>query len=708
MKWKNLKIGTKLSIAFGTVIVFTLIIGSFSLFNFFDIGKKATSLNNEYIPISIISNNISKSAYKVVSLQQSFNYTLDKSYLDEDKKYLDSLKKYLQQAKELTDKFANLNSFKNIVSNSEKNLSEYEQNLTLIDSKAVKASSNKSRIEIIQKEFEQSAQKYIELQSNFIGYDLKNSTGHFAIKGRMNKIELFNSVNYKAKEAFSYILNTNANSGLTSLQPAINNLNEAEILITKLSTLSGKLENEHLTNAKNNINEGKSIATENLSFSADLQKSAESSVTISTQLINDFNKISEQSLSISSENVSNTIKGVDQSVKALLIGLVLTILISILFAYFITQSVSKSIQKGVQFAKQVAGGDLDAQIDISQSDEIGELAFALKEMIEKLRSIITEVLDGANEISEASKQINENAQTMAHGANQQASAAQEVSSAMEQMVGNIQQNSTNSKQTEIISIKAAESIKTGAKTTSSAISSMISIAEKITIINDIAFQTNILALNAAVEAARAGEHGRGFAVVAAEVRKLAENSKKAADEIAVLSQSGVSVSESAGKQLEEIVPDIEKTAKLIQEIALASKEQNLGAEQINTAMQQLNQITQKNAAATENVASNAQNLTIQSDRLKSIISFFSINNNNKTKSKQTTPRTTSASINSPAKTYNNKSTPYSQRVNAISNSKYKPITTQSKPTTVKSEPIQTKKGITINLETSITKKKIAI
>jgi methyl-accepting chemotaxis protein len=200
---------------------------------------------------------------------------------------------------------------------------------------------------------------------------------------------------------------------------------------------------------------------------------------------------------------------------------------------------------------------------------------------------------------------------------------------MEEMASNIQQTTENSEQTQGIVTNAVKGIQEGNKSSEIAVESMKNIAEKIKIINDIAFQTNILALNAAVEAARAGEHGKGFAVVAAEVRKLAERSKIAADEIDELSQSGVSISEKAGKQLAEIVPEIEKTANLIGEITAASNEQNSGAEQVNNAIQQLNQVTQQNAASSEEMATSSEELSSQAEQLKDIIGFFNVGDRQK-------------------------------------------------------------------------------
>jgi methyl-accepting chemotaxis protein len=195
---------------------------------------------------------------------------------------------------------------------------------------------------------------------------------------------------------------------------------------------------------------------------------------------------------------------------------------------------------------------------------------------------------------------------------------------MEQMASNIQQNTDNAQQTEKIALQASEDIKEGNQAVAQTVDTMKTIAEKITIIGEIARQTNLLALNAAVEAARAGEHGKGFAVVAAEVRKLAERSQVAASEIDALSKSSVAVAEKSGRLLEQIVPNIQKTSRLVQEITASSIEQNTGADQVNKAIQQLSQIIQQNAAASEEMATSSEELANQAEQLQEAIAFFKL------------------------------------------------------------------------------------
>ncbi|PLX20110.1 MAG: chemotaxis protein [Salinivirgaceae bacterium] len=314
-----------------------------------------------------------------------------------------------------------------------------------------------------------------------------------------------------------------------------------------------------------------------------------------------------------------------------MVGLIsiIALIAGILLATVIAIGIIRPINKGVAFATQISKGDLTAEIDVDQEDEIGNLAKALQNMVEKLREIVENIVTGADNIASASLQMSSSSQEMSQGASEQASSAEEVSSSMEEMASNIQQNTDNANQTEKISLKASDDVSEGNKAVGQTVTSMRNIADKIGIISEIARQTNILALNAAVEAARAGEHGKGFAVVAEEVRKLAARSQEAAQEIEETSKSSVDIAEKSGKMLDAIVPDIQKTAKLVQEISAANNEMSSGAGQVNNAIQQLNQVTQQNAAASEELATSSEELASQADELKNLVLFFNTGNHSK-------------------------------------------------------------------------------
>jgi methyl-accepting chemotaxis protein len=297
-----------------------------------------------------------------------------------------------------------------------------------------------------------------------------------------------------------------------------------------------------------------------------------------------------------------------------------------LSAFFITRSITRPLNESVQVANRLAAGDLDVTIEVDRRDEIGQLKGALLGMVEKLAQIIGEVRGSANALSSASEQVSATAQSISQASSEQAASVEETSASVEQMSASIEQNTENAKVTDGMAGNAARQAVEGGEAVKDTVNAMKSIAEKIGIIDDIAYQTNLLALNAAIEAARAGEHGKGFAVVAAEVRKLAERSQVAAQEIGEVAKGSVALAERAGSLLDDIVPGIAKTSDLVQEIAAASEEQSSGASQINTAMNQLNQITQQNASASEELAATAEEMSSQAEQLQQLMSFFTLAN----------------------------------------------------------------------------------
>jgi methyl-accepting chemotaxis protein len=276
----------------------------------------------------------------------------------------------------------------------------------------------------------------------------------------------------------------------------------------------------------------------------------------------------------------------------------------------------------INAATGIASGDLRVRVTPrSDRDELGK---ALSNMIDKLTEIITEVRSGASSLTVASTQVSASAQSLSQGTSQQASSVEETTSSLQQMSASITQNAENSGQMEAMAVKGTNDVDESAQAVRQSVEAMTKIAEKISIIEEIAYQTNLLALNAAIEAARAGEHGRGFAVVATEVRKLAERSQAAAKDIGGLATSSVDVAQRSGRLLTELVPTIRRTADLVREVAAASNEQSAGVSQINKAMTLVDQVTQRNASASEELASTAEEMAAQSEALQTTISFFNI------------------------------------------------------------------------------------
>ncbi len=347
------------------------------------------------------------------------------------------------------------------------------------------------------------------------------------------------------------------------------------------------------------------------------------------EVMSSYNKLDIEGLNwaiITEVDSDDIFSGRNSLVNAILIVSIIVLIVMFPSLYFIGSVMIKPLKKEIEYAREIAEGNLEARLDIDQKDEIGILAESLRQMVERTKAVIVSVINAGNNLADASFQLSGASQDISIGASQQASSIEEISASIEEMTSNIEQNADNAKKTEDITKNVNTKVVDGSTIILSSVEAMEKIADKISIISDIAFQTNILALNASVEAARAGEYGKGFGVVASEVGKLAEKTKAAASEINEISRSSVEIAEKTKNIMNDLVPSIQNSSMLVQEISAASKEQRDASDQINNAIQLLNDISQQNAASSEEMATNSEELSGQAEQLLNVIAHFKVEN----------------------------------------------------------------------------------
>lgn len=640
MNWKNFKIGAKLGVGFGILILIAVLLGGMAVVNMINIRTQTNYLANEYLPEMQISNDLEITFLEAIFELRAFDYSEEREFYQKGKQKLSDTDKHIQKAYSLANRAVKLEKLEGAVKEIDEGLQKYEQLVDQTADVTNELKKDRNKMDEAAAQYMQNCMNYLGNQNDAMSREI---SGGGTTMDRLEKITLINNIIDAGNAVRVANFKAQSNRNPAALGQAIDEFEKSFSYFTEIRKLTKlQVDIEYLDNIEKAGNGYKQAMQNFLTHWDKREKLAEERKPAYTAVINNAQEAVHAAVQGTNNIAASAVSLLNTSNNVMIIGLIFALIIGVIFAIIITRSITAGINKGVGYAQSVAQGDLTINVDkeyLSRKDEIGALSKALQGMLVKLRNIVNDVISGSDNIASASQEMSSSSQEMSQGANEQASSAEEVSSSMEEMASNIQQNTDNAKQTEKISLKAAEDISEGNKSVNITVNSMKNIAEKIKIIGEISRQTNILALNAAVEAARAGEHGKGFAVVAAEVRKLAERSQLAANEIDEVSKSSVDVAEKSGKLLESIVPDIEKTSKLVQEISAASVEQSSGAEQVNNAIQQLNQVTQQNAASSEEMATSSEELSSQAEQLKDIISFFVVDNKEKRfQSKGTGPK----------------------------------------------------------------------
>jgi len=604
MKFKDLKLRTQLSIAFGIAIWPLLLMALIPIIKLGSVNNTAQELASKYVPMlqaaNDMHNNLSATvnAFQMVAVTGKMDNSNDEGY-----------KKYVAAQK-------NFETLSNIVQDSDIS-QDLRISMDSIENMFSEMTKLFNSLESFRSESEKITSQLTELQTSY----------ESRLEQFYKKLEK-DSRNFMACEYIrrSMLLNKllvchEVTSDNTSLHKY---LDENADILQKISLLPME------DNFKREYNQINSIRQKYLKVSDDFFSNAGAMISAISQLpsmseklknkTEDLGTIIENFSSLSAESIEDT------TTEMRIVGYSLLAVIFVI-VMIISRNTTKIIIEGIENntikTQKLTSGDLTTNFERSNGEsELSVLNNSMADMKDTLTQIVMAISECADTINTAAAEMNSASQKMSGSASEQASSAEEISSAVEEMASSIEQNSQNAIKTESIANTSAKTIKDCDEAAKKTVAAITEIAEKISVIDDIAFQTNILALNAAVEAARAGEHGKGFAVVAAEVRKLAEKCAIAAKDIDSVSTDGVNVAKLTGEVFSKVLPEIEKTTFLVQEIAASSREQSTGGAQINQAVQRFNLGIQQVATISEEVSANSGNLIQQAEKLQELIKFF--------------------------------------------------------------------------------------
>ncbi len=649
---RNMKLAAKIGVGFGLVIAIAIALGVVAILNMSGVQSDANRLSSETVPQIVVANNVERSSQLTLYNMRGYAMSLDQSYFDLAKANLADVEKYLSEAEKLAAAYPRLVVLKKNVANAKAKVEEYsglvdqtlQKNTDILEKRKVQETAAAA--------FMAACNTYLARENSRMSADLRARAGTSAIQQRVARITAINSViglgnrlqvaNYKAQASGDYSILQTGLTAFVGLQPLMETLDALTPAVSEKQELTDILKagTDYSDASAAIVADMLTISTLNAIRSAAAQSVQDAARSTALAGLKDAQDLT--TLSVTRLLAASLI---------LFIGLAAAALIGIGIAITITRAITGPLSRGVAFAKLVASGDFTQKLDIRSKDEVGELAAALNGMSTKLREIVATVQVNAEQVASSSEEITASAQKLAEGAQSQASTLEETSASVEELTASVDQVSEHAKSqasavaqgtasmTQVqksieavsanlsgisgLATRSVENAVQGAQAVAQVVEGINLIAassEKIggivTVISDIADQTNLLALNAAIEAARAGEHGRGFAVVADEVSKLAERSAASTKEISALVResvknvtAGVKTARGSQEAMEQIRGASQKVQEMIEALSDSMGEQVMAIQELATALGNVNEMSLSISAATDEQTTNARQVS---------------------------------------------------------------------------------------------------
>jgi methyl-accepting chemotaxis protein len=677
---KNMKLGPKMALGFGLVIILLLFVGGLAGFNMLQIQTDSTALNEKYIPEVVVAVDIQVSALETMYAMRGYNFTYDASYYNEGNGHMADLLTYIQDAEELAVR-ENLPALEAAAKRAYTEAEAYRTLAVETKTTVDRMLAARARTDALGGEFVTSFGNVLESQNTQFQSDIAAGSGAAALEERVWKIVYGNDMLDLGNAVRLANLRTQTTDDVSFIEAALPNFQQIyrgldEILqVTRLAS-----DIRDINNVRKAAEDYEEAMKEIASAITQLNNLNLQRVEVGEEVMAAGSEVVALGTANASDIAVAAVDRVEGALTAIIVGIIAALLLAIIIAIILTRGITVPVAKGVSFARSIALGDFNINLDVVQKDEIGVLADALREMlkalkykagvldriadgdltvdvelasaedglgismekmVESLNDLLSQVNSAVEQVSAGSDQVSQASQNLSQGATEQASSLEEVSASATEVNSQSKQNAENALEANGLAKKAATDAEAGntqmeelVKAMNRINASSDEINKVVKVIDDIAFQINLLALNANVEAARAGKYGKGFAVVAEEVRNLAVRAANAVKETSNMVEESITnikkgdeyVALTAG-QLKDIVEGAGKVANFLDEIATASREQAQAIDQITEGLDQIDQVTQSNTASAEESASASEELASQGQQLKALIARFQLKKN---------------------------------------------------------------------------------